>query len=179
MSDVALATPGPKAVTPGVERSKVEAPHVLPNVNNRFSITESGYTYAEIDVTQPIGHSVEDALRPEYWVHHAGKLKARAFTGEADRAGAIIRLRTDDHAYFAQLYVRAVQDRGLVVQLMGEPVVLGARVAESASFEVKWNVGKRGFDIIRKSDREIVGDGSKFPTRELAQEWIDKTMRTN
>ena len=86
---------------------------VLPPATSRFSITESGYAYAEVDVTQPLGHTVEDALHPEYWVHHAYKLKARAFTGEADRAGALLRLRTEDHAHFAMLYVRAVHDKGL------------------------------------------------------------------
>ena len=152
---------------------------VLPPATSRFSITESGYAYAEVDVTQPLGHTVEDALHPEYWVHHAYKLKARAFTGEADRAGALLRLRTEDHAHFAMLYVRAVHDKGLTVQLLGEPFQLGTKAKESPSFEVRWNVGKRGFDVIRKSDREIVADGAKLPTRELADAWIEKTLRAN
>lgn len=152
---------------------------VLPPANSRFSITESGYTYAEIDVTQPVGHTVDDALHPEYWVHHAYKLKARAFTGEADRTGALLRLRTEDHAHYALLYVRAVHDKGLTVQLLGEPFVLGRQAKETPSFDIRWNVGKRGFDIIRKSDREIVSDGSKNPTRELAEAWIEKTLKAN
>ena len=152
---------------------------VLPPANSRFSITESGYAYAEVDVTQPSGHTVEDALHPEYWVHHAYKLKARAFTGEADRAGALLRLRTEDHAHFAMLYVRAVHDKGLTVQLIGEPFQLGTKAKESPSFDIRWNVGKRGFDVIRKSDREIVADGAKLPTRELAEAWIEKTLRAN
>lgn len=155
----------------------VETPqfNVLPAPNDRFSITEAGYRYAEVDVTQPLGHTVEDALRPEYWVNHAHKLKARVFTGEADRSGAIIRLRTEDHSHFAQLYVRAVQDRGLIVQLLGAPISIGSKPKNESGFEVRWNVGKRGYDIIRKSDRELVGDGAKFPTAEAAQEWIEKT----
>jgi hypothetical protein len=148
---------------------------VLPTANHRFSITESGYAYAEIDVTQPVGHSVQDALRPEYWVHHASKLKARAFTAEADRAGAIIRLRTDDHAHYAQLYVRAVHERGLEVQVLGEVFHLGANVDGTKAFDVRWNVGKRAFDVIRNSDREIVASGLK--TKEAAVGWITETTK--
>lgn len=150
---------------------------VLPPANNRFSITESGYAYAEIDVTQPVGHTVEDALRPEYWVHHAHKLKARPLTGEADRTGAKIRLRTDDHAHYAELYVRAVHDRGLVVQPLGSPITLGPKARESSRFEVRWNVGARGFDVIRKSDREVVAPASKLKTREEAESWITETLK--
>jgi hypothetical protein len=174
MAEVAVAEK-PKAVEPKVEK---EAPlPVLPTSKQRFSITESGYAYAEVDVTQPIGHTVTDALRPEYWVHHTDQLKARPFSGEADRSGAILRLRTDDHAHFATLYVRAVGERGLIVQQIGETTILGLKAVDSKAFTVRWNVGKRGFDIIRNSDSEIVGDASKFSTKEQAQSWINETTR--
>jgi len=164
------------AERPKVEKKEAALP-VLPPSQNRFSITEAGYAYAEIDVTQPVGHSIEDALRPEYWVHHSHKLKARAFTGEADRTGAIIRLRTDDHAYFATLYVRAVGEHGLVMQLLTEPVYLGPKSVETTGFDVRWNVGNRGFDVIRKSDRSIVADSKMIKTREQASIWINETMK--
>jgi hypothetical protein len=157
MAEVAVAEK-PKAVEPKVEK---EAPlPVLPTSKQRFSITESGYAYAEVDVTQPIGHTVTDALRPEYWVHHTDQLKARPFSGEADRSG-----------------VRAVGERGLIVQQIGETTILGLKAVDSKAFTVRWNVGKRGFDIIRNSDSEIVGDASKFSTKEQAQSWINETTR--
>ena len=80
----------------------------------------------------------------------------------------------EDHSAYAELYVRAVQERGLIVALLGEPIYFGPKTAEHAKFEIKWNVGKRGFDILRKSDREIVADGGKLKTREQAMAWIDR-----
>lgn len=153
-------------------------PNVLPAASRHFSIRDSGYAHAEVDVEQPVGHTVDDALRPEYWVNHAHKLKAPAFSGEADRAGAILHLRTQDHAHYARLYVRAVLERGLMLQLL-EKFDLGTKPVEKDSdpFKIRWNVGKRGYDVIRSSDNEIVGDASKFPTREMAMQWIAGTLK--
>lgn len=166
------------AEKPTIEAKEKQAPPlpVLPPANHRFSITESGYAYAEIDVTQPVGHTVEDALRPEYWVHHAHKLKARVLTGEADRTGAIIRARTDDHAHFATFYVRAVDDRGLRVQLLNK-TVLGVEGKTHKGYERQWNVGKRGYDIIRQSDRQIVADASRIKTKEDVEAWIAEAQK--
>lgn len=148
---------------------------VLPPGRDNFSLTEAGFQFATIHVKQPVGHTVEDALRPEYWVHHSRYLKAEQASGRPDLAGSKIELRTLDHAHYAELYVRAVHDNTLVVQLLREPVYLGLKSAGTDSFEVKWNVGERGFYIVRKSDKQVVA--SKLPTKDAAQEWIDKTMR--
>ena len=129
-------------------------------------------------MTLPVGWTLEDAFKPECWVQVCHLLQREAATNTPDRAGAIIRLRTYDHAFYAELYVRAVQERGLLVGVLREPVYFGPReVPDTTKFEARWNVGKRGFDIIRKSDREIVADGTKIKTREMAQEWIDKSLR--
>lgn len=170
MSDVSVAT-AKKPVAQPVEPEKI----VLPPGRDNFSITEAGFQYATIHVKQPVGHTVEDALRPEYWVHHARWLKAEQASGRPDLAGSKIELRTLDHAHYAELYVRAVHDNSLVVQLLREPVMLGLQKAGTDAFEVKWNVGERGFYVVRKSDKQTVA--SKLPTKEAAQEWIDKTMR--
>jgi hypothetical protein len=110
-----------------------------------------------------------------------------------DRAGACIEIISEDHAFFAELYVRAVLDRGLIVQCTGPslskagkacPVDLetgeawtGRRSLKTSHFDLKWNVGKKGFDIIRREDQQIVGKAENFPTREQAVEWIEKTTR--
>lgn len=169
MSDVAVQ-----------ELNKPKAPPlpVLPPTNDRFSITESGYAYAEVDVRLPVGHTLEDALRPEYWVHHASKLKARAFTAEPDRAGAKIRLRTDDHAWYCECYVRAVDDGGLRLQVILGPVRLGpAEAKQHKGYEKRWNVGARGYDILRLSDNQIVANASKIKTREDADNWIAEAQK--
>lgn len=168
MSEVALAAPSVKVVTP-----EVEPPKAL----KETALALSEFAFARYSATLPVGWTIEDALKPEFWVRVAHKFQKTPVTGEPDKTGAIIELRSVDHALYAQLYVRAVQEKGLLVQLIGKPEFFGPQAVDSKSFEARWNVGKRGYDVLRKSDKEIVASG--LPTKEAAQEWIDKTMRTN
>lgn len=147
---------------------------VLPGATDRFVPTDSAFAYATIQVRQPVGHTIEDALRPEYWVHHAYRLKANPITGQADWAGAKLEIHTEDHSHYAELYVRAVLEKALIVQIINGPHYLGISSAETSGYETRWNVGKRGHDVIRRSDRQIVGH---FATKELAKEWIDETLK--
>lgn len=157
---------------------------------------ESAYAYADCSARVPAGMPFEEVFRPGFWTNVVHLFQKNVAAGTPDRSGAIIHVRTEDHAYYAKLYVRAVLARGLIVQCVGPaidqktgrscPVDLatgkpwtGSVPIKSDHFDIRWNVGKRGFDIIRKSDHQIVGDGSNFPTRELALEWIEKTTRAN
>ena len=142
----------------------------------------TGQFYEDFQARLPVGVTVKDALRPEFWVHVVHLFKPNPTTGTGDATGSVIELRTEDHAFYARLYVRAVQERGLVVELMS-PDKAGVcyfgpkKIAYGEGFKTRWNVGKKGFDIIRKSDKEIVGDGAKFPTKEMANDWILETSR--
>lgn len=147
--------------------------NTLPATPEYFMITESGHGYGAIEVTQPLGHTVEDALRPEYWVNVAHKLKANPMTGQKDWVGSVLDLRTKDHAHFAKLYVLAVHERSLDVQLLGEPTSLGIKTVDIPGFEVRWNDAKREHEVIRTSDRQVVGG---FKTKALAKAWIEKTI---
>jgi len=147
-----------------------------------FAIKDSSFALSEqkygvFSATLPVGVTLEEALRTEAWAHVCHMLQKQPYTGEAALTGAIIEVRTEDHAFYARLYVRAVQERGLVVSLIGEPEWFGPKEIKSKTYETRWNIGHKGYDIIRKSDREIVGDASKFPTREAAQNWIDKMIK--
>lgn len=157
----------PEAIVP------VEQPHALKPTH--FSGAE--FAFATFSAVLPTGWTYEDALKPEFWVHVASKFAKNPMTGEADRAGAVIELRTEDHAFYARLYVRAVQERGLIVAPLGEPIYFGLKAIKSKGYRERWNSGKKGFDIIRQSDNIIVVDGDKIKTREQAQAWIDEAMR--
>ena len=170
MSDVAS--------TETASKVKTEIPKEPDHILKLADFQISDYAYADFAVTLPVGWTLDDAMKPEFWVQVCHKLQREAVTNEPDKAGAIIRVRTRDHAFYAELYVRAVQERGLLVSVLREPMYFGPReVPDTSQFEARWNVGKRGFDVIRKSDREIVADGAKIKTREMAQEWIDRTLR--
>lgn len=145
----------------------------LPGASDRFSIRESSFAYPEIDVTIPVEHTVEDALKREYWVHHAHKLKRPAFSGGSDRVGALIYLRRDDHNLFALLYVRAIMDGSLIVGLVGQPVYFGPKDSvDTERHTARWSEAKIGYDIIRKADQQLVGDGSRIKTLEMAADEI-------
>lgn len=133
------------------------------------------FAYARFAVTLPVDWTVEETLKPEFWANVAYRLRTDPMSGRKDFPGSIITVRSADHSFYAELYVRAVQDAGLVIALVREPVYFGLRNVKSDNFETRWNVGKRMYDIIRNSDREIV---ASVKTKESAQDWIDKTMRT-
>ena len=171
------ATVEPKAPVPHM-RAKPELKR-LPATLERFSVRADSYAYADIDVTMPVGHTVEDALKPEYWALHAHKMKKPQFSSGPDWAGAISYLRRDDHAFFAQLYVRAVRQNSIDVALLGEPVYFGPKAIDAAGFEPRWNVGKRGFDIIRKSDRVQVADGKDIRTKDDVQRWLEENKKAS
>jgi len=97
MSQVAIATPSVKEVQ-----------------NNAHAIRPSNFmpsefAYGRYSAKLPLGHTVEDALKPEYWVHMAGELSADPLSGRMDMSGSIIELRSENHDFYAVLYVRAVQ----------------------------------------------------------------------
>jgi hypothetical protein len=158
------------------------------------SFRGSEFARERMDHVMDAGTPFEEVFKPGYWTNVFGLLAKNIATGHADRAGAIIDCATEDHAFYATLYVRAVTASGLIVQCIGPsvhpksgrswPVDLstggpwvGEVPLESNMFDVKWNIAKRGFDIIRKSDNQVIADGGSFPTRELAAEWIKKTTK--
>lgn len=151
--------------------AKVEAPVV--KVMKMSAFIGAEFAFGRFSAVLPVGDTIADAVKPEYWRDVAVKLSKNPFTGDPDKAGSIIEIRTVDHAFYAELYVRAVQERGLIVHLIREPVYFGPKQVKTGAYEINWNVGKRGYDVIRKSDRSIVADGTKIKTKEQAQAWVD------
>ncbi len=150
---------------------QVEQPKKL--ALRHFMQTE--YAYARLSATLPIDTTFEDCLNPEFWVAVAHQLQVTPVTGEPDRSGAVIEIRTADHAFYAELYVRAVQEQGLIVSVLREPVYLGPKEDSKPGFRVRWNVGKREHEVIRQSDNIIVA--GKFKVKEDAFKWIEDTVK--
>lgn len=185
-TDAGIADKTPSAV---VKTLREEQPKVL----RGSDLKVYGHGYERLTATIPAGWTLDDVLKPGFWTNVVHMFQKNQMTGGADRSGSIIELRTEDGAFYADLIVRAVLGRGLIVQCIGPsqdktgkacPVDLstglpwaGGAALSSDQFDLKWNRDKRGFDIIRKADQQIVADGANFPTRELALEWISKTAR--
>lgn len=162
---------------------KIEPLKKLPPGDDYFSIRESSFRVCEVDVLMPIGHTFEDALRPEYWVNHAHRLARRPVTNDPAKVGSELIVRRMDHALMFRLYVRAVLERSLIVVPL-VPDARGVCVIEPEKslavatdhVDLRWNVAKRGYDVVRKSDGEVIADGARFPTREMAVDWVNQTM---
>lgn len=185
------AAPAPAAPVVQKTMREQQPPTLKPS-----EFEESQYAFLDVSAKVPAGIAFEDVLRPTYWTNVVQIFKRDKLAGGTDRAGAFIHVRTEDHAFYAKLYVRAVLERGLIVQCVGPSVDpetgkacpidlatggpwVGQTALDTAAFDLKWNATKRGFDIIRKSDQQVVADGSSFPTRELAVEWINKTAKAH
>ena len=164
-------------------------PELVPRDPPQFRIKDiqsmfqdSEFAYGRCSLTLPVGVTLDEALKPEAWVNVSHRFVRKPDTNAPDRTGAIIEVRTQDHAFYAELYVRAVRGTMMDVEVLTDEdgnrryFPLGPRkpVSDAMPYEIRWNVGKRGFDVIRKSDRVVVEGGEKFPTRELALRWLDE-----
>lgn len=138
------------------------------------SFQTSEYAFARYSTVLPVGWTIEDVLDPDAWAQIAYKLDKNKITNDPARVGAIIEVRTEDHAFYAELYVRAVRNMALDVQAVRyEP--LGPQAAKlTGNFDVRWNVGARGFDVIRQSDKVVVAKG--LAKKEDAYAWIEQTI---
>ncbi len=68
---------------------------------------ESQFTVRDYTITLPPGHTVNDALRPEYWAHHAAKLDA---PNGRDRQGDRVTIKDAHGDWEATLRVVAKGD---------------------------------------------------------------------
>ena len=147
----------------------------LPPVLKLSDFQYSEFSAARFNVWLPVGCKFEETLRPEFWAQCASKLQKQTVTSEPDKAGALIEIRTRDHNFYAELYVVAVRQHGLEVKVLREPVYFDApEIPQDDQYRAQWNAAKSGWDIIRKSDSAVCGDGSNIKTRKAAKEWIER-----
>jgi hypothetical protein len=135
------------------------------------------YRSARFEALLPVGAKYEDCLKPEFWSQVAHVLEPPKGTTDRAWEGSIIEVRTEDHKFYAELYVRGVKKQELVVAPLRDPVYFWEEKKPQTSdsqqpdrWLTKWNVGTRSFDIIRQSDKEVVSTG--FKVKEDAVAWI-------
>jgi hypothetical protein len=139
---------------------------------------DGSYRYARASLTLPLGWTLEDALRPEFWSHVAKKFSADPAARSGPGPGSIIEVRNVENTLYAELFVRAVRERDVMVEVLSDAngrqrlFEFGPKTSETEQFEIRWNVGKRGYDVLRKSDRQVVGSAEKFPLKEQALAWV-------
>lgn len=154
----------------------------------------SEYAYADFSATIPSDCPFEEVLKSGFWSNVLHLVRSNTTTNEPDKTGATIQIRTQDHSYYALLYIRATMANGVIVKCIGPtinfetgelcPVDLqtglpweGRPEVRTDAFDIRWNVGKKGFDVVRRADQQVVADGKNLPVREMAEEWIEKATK--
>lgn len=124
---------------------------------NRFALAE--YKFNEWAVVLEFGIPFSSVLNPDFWSHVAVQLKQ----------GDIIHVRSEDHSFYARIYVRACDRLWAKVGVI-ESIEFGAEDKEEDGLAVKWIIGKKKFAVVRKSDNQVIHEG--FQIKEDAIAWM-------
>ena len=121
------------------------------------------------------GQTLDEALVPEFWSDVArGDQRGMM-------AGDVVELRSFDHSFFAEIYVRKVEQGSATVALIRSTDFIDrkaeakAEAAPHAALATRWNPGRQCFEVIRSSDKEVVSTGHKL--KEDAKAWIETHLR--
>ena len=115
-----------------------------------LEIEHDGKNFGSYVATLPVGHTLEDALSPEYF----GQMQARGPTDKLLRPGDFIDVRPADWSWFVRLMVRAcipTVDRVVTAAIHG-PVTFDVGVMPSGwsmeykGIERKWTIFYRGVE---------------------------------
>lgn len=126
---------------------------------NRFALAE--YKFNEWAVVLEFGTPYESIFAPDFWAHVAKDLKQ----------GDIIHVRSEDHSFYARVYVRASDRLWAKVGEIEAVNFDATQKAEESGLAVKWIVGKRSFAVVRQSDNQVIQGG--FQIKEDAVAWMN------
>lgn len=110
------------------------------------------------------GHTIEDALKPEYWAHVASQL----------RPWDHIELRAEDGSWMAEFMVLFCERTYAKVHLKQKYMLTTQDVSltQAAAFDIAWSGPAKKFRVIRKSDKAVLKDG--FATQTDASVWVSQ-----
>jgi hypothetical protein len=150
--------------------SEARISHAAPS---RFK--EEQYAFSAMSYVMKVDEDFEDCLKPAYWAQVAHIMQPDPMNHRGGREGGIITIRREDHAFYAELYVRATADRSLIVSVINGPHHFGDKVKQTNDrYKTQWVVSAKGYNVIRKSDGAIVGKAEDLKTKEQATEFINE-----
>ena len=134
---------------------------------------QADFAYNRWSVTLPVGWTFNDTMDPDFWSNVAHLLAPSKMTNTPARVGDFIEVRTEDHSFYAELYVRAVREQSLIVAPVSDPVYFGKDVPSRVEgMHIRYNTQKRKYEVLRDTDNAVVGDG--FDLKENAVRFIEK-----
>ncbi len=106
------------------------------------------------------GTTLEDVMKPEYWVHHARRVKIWDH----------LKVQAEDGEFYVELLVHAVTENSVFVKII-HVVEISDEVREEVSkegFSVSWGGPQQKWRIVRNADGATINKG--FPDRISAEE---------
>jgi hypothetical protein len=156
-----------------MEKPALSEPRLSHAAAPRFK--EEQYAFSTMSYVMKEHEAFEDCLKPSYWANVAHVMQPDPGNHRGGREGGIITIRREDHAFYAELYVRATGDRTLVVDVINGPHYFGDKVKQkNDGYKLQWVVGSKGYNVVRLSDGAIVGKAEELKTKEQATEFINK-----
>ena len=160
----AAVQPAPVAVAPVPTKPKL---HML---DKNFGLAE--YKFKRWSVELDETHTLEHALDPTFYANQVDKIMGH---DKARGRGDIIEIRKIDSGLYAEAVIVEIGVGYAKVELIrkAEPTV--PEIAPNSPLTAKWNPGRKEFDVIRKSDAQMMKQG--FQTKAAAAIWIDQHIK--
>lgn len=142
-----------------------------PKSNRKLLEGEFGfaeYRRQDLIVFPAVGTSIDDMLKPDYWVHVASKMKA------LDR----IEVRPSDGQWWAEMLVQVVEPGAVKVMVLRAVDFSRAASPEAQpvpdGYTIKWR-GAARWGVIRDEDKFVLHEGEN--SREGAEAWLTVHLR--
>ena len=142
---------------------------------------DPGQRWLQHEIQVPFDTKFEDLLRPEAWALLSAQFMGDALTGIKEGIGSTLLVKTEDMAWEAKFTILfAAKERMEVVcngpcfdeNGDGQPFYFQKEEIESDRYNVSWDPGNRGYNIVRKSDNAIVAQAKDVRTRHMAAAWL-------
>lgn len=118
----------------------------------------------------PEHQTLDDALDPSFWTSQADELMRPAHKGRGD----IIEIWKPDASQFAELLVVETGKGFVRTVLLRSEKPDDVAAPEASPLSLKWNIGSRSHDVVRKADGVVMRTG--FQTKAAAVAWIADHM---
>lgn len=137
-----------------------------------LATSPDGHKCVRVEYWLPEGHDYEDVKNPIYWSNVTTSF-LKPISTEGTYAGSIICVRPSDHRFYAELYVTEVTKSSVYVEeLFYKQFGPSLEDVKSDKWTVRWNEADKGYDIIRRIDKAIVGNAKDFRRLEAVQRWL-------
>lgn len=146
---------------------------VKPNMMDKnFGLSEFKSRRWRAELTE--AQTVADTGDPTFWRHQADKIIGHDKLAAKGR-GDIIEIYKPDTSEYVELLVVEIGNGFVKTRLISHSKPEDVALSDESPLIIKWNVGKRCHEVVRKADGNAMSSG--FQTKLGAAEWIEKHLK--